>query len=104
MLPTDLQSADGLFKVGVFLMHAPQFKDDIQLVSPDANWPTNVPPPLLPFSIASLLSRICGLPYETIEQLWLKDVIWNRTGRVQEINERYRRYGTELGYRVLFVF
>ena len=101
-LPTNLLSADGLFKVSIFLMHAPQFKDDIQLVSPDASWPTDVPPPILPLSIALLLSRICDFPYETIEKLWeiLKDVIWNWAGRVQEINERYRQYGNELGYRV----
>ena len=82
MLPTTLQTADGLFKINIFLMHAPQFKDDIQLVFPDASWPTNVPPPLLPFSIASLLSRICDLPYETIDQLWetLKDIVWNWAG------------------------
>jgi hypothetical protein len=88
MLPTDFLTADGLFKISIFLMHAPQFKDDIQLVSPYASWPTNVPPPALPLSIASVLSRICDLPYETTEQLWevLKGVIWSWKGRVQEIN------------------
>jgi len=36
-------------------------------------------PPILPLSVALLLSRVCDLPNETIEQLWdiLKDVIWN---------------------------
>jgi hypothetical protein len=101
MLPIDL-TADGLFKACTFLMHAPRFKDDIRLISPDTTWPADVPPPILPLSVASLLSRICDLEYKTIEQLWdvLKDVVWNWAGRVQEINERYRQYSNELGYCV----
>ena len=105
MLPTELLTADGLFKISTFLMYAPQFKNDIQLVLPDASWPTDLPPPFLPLSITLLLSRVCDLPHETIEQLWdfLKDVVWNWAGRVEEINERYRQYGNELGYCVSFI-
>src|ERR1700737_650672 len=103
MLPIELLIADGLFKISTFLMHAPQFKGDILLIYPDACWPAELPPPILPVSVATLLSRLCDLAYETIDQLWsiLKDIVWNWAGKVREIDERYRLYGDTLGYRVL---
>jgi hypothetical protein len=102
MLPVELLSVDGIFKISTFLIHTPQFKSDILLIFPDAYWPPEVPPPFLPVSIATLLSRICDLTYETIEKLWglLKDIVWNWTWKAQEIKERYRLYGNDLGYRL----
>jgi len=86
-------------------MRTIHFKDDIVLVS-DALWPADVPPPVLPLSIANLLSGLCDLRIEMIADLWglLKDVVWNWEEKVQVINERYKKYGNYLGYRMFNLF
>jgi hypothetical protein len=101
MLPTNLQNADGLLKMATFLMYTPRFKDDIVLVL-EPQWPVDVPPPILPLSIANLLSGLCDLSDDTIADLWslLKEVIWNWDEKVQNIDERYKIYGNTLGYRM----
>jgi hypothetical protein len=100
-----VQNADDLLKITTFLMYAPRFKDDIVLVS-DALWPVDVPSPVLPLSITNLLSGLCDLGIEIIADLWglLKNVVWNWEEKVQGINERYKKYGNYLGYRMFKLF
>jgi len=101
MVPKDLQNAEGLLKISTFLMYAPRFKNDIVLVL-DPQWPVDIPPPVLPLSIADLLSKLCDLRNETTETLWdlLKEVVWNWEEKMQDVDERYNRYGNYLGYRM----
>lgn len=47
---------------------------------------------------------LCELSDETVERLWnlLKDVVWHWAEKVQAIDERYHRFGGNLGYRMFF--
>jgi len=94
-----LLNADGIVKMSTFLMYAACFKGDI-LLAMDAKSATNVPPPFLPASIASLLALLCDLSDEAIDMLWglLKDVVWNWKAKVQVIDEHYQLYGHNLCY------
>ena len=89
-----------LLKISAFLTYAPRFKDDIILVQA-ADWPLGVAPPYLPQSIALLLSNLCETSEAAIERLWTftKQIIWESSGRAKEIDERFKRYGKDLGYR-----
>src|ERR1700688_585206 len=99
-LPQELSNVNGIVKMATFLMYAPRFKEDIFLVM-DGQSPADVPPSLLPASIATFLAQLCDLSDETISALWdlLKSVVWSWEEKVQNIDARYQLYGCNLGYR-----
>jgi hypothetical protein len=56
-IPKELLSADGVFQMSTFLTYLPRFKNDIILIM-DTNLPTDIPPPVLPSSITTLLAML----------------------------------------------
>ncbi|KAF8913256.1 hypothetical protein CPB84DRAFT_1841654 [Gymnopilus junonius] len=95
----DVLSAELLAKVSTFLLYTPRFKNDI-LLTQESNWPSEVVPWILPKSVMTLLSNLCGMSHENIEDLWsyLKDTVWNHDEKAKEVETRLKLYGKALGY------
>ncbi|KDR67274.1 hypothetical protein GALMADRAFT_283614 [Galerina marginata CBS 339.88] len=92
-------SAELLAKVSTFLLYAPRFKNDI-LLAQESNWPSEIAPWILPESVTILLSHLCGISNENVEDLWsyLKDTVWIHDEKAREVETRLKLYGKALGY------
>ncbi|KAF8910006.1 hypothetical protein CPB84DRAFT_1743508 [Gymnopilus junonius] len=97
----DVLSAELLAKVSMFLLYTPRFKNDI-LLTQESNWPSELVPWILPKSVMTLLSNLCGMSHENIEDLWsyLKDTVWNHDEKAKEVETRLKLYGKALSYGV----
>jgi hypothetical protein len=95
----DVLSAQILSQLTTFLLYAPRLKNDI-LLAQESNWPAEIAPWILPESVTTLLSNLCGINEENVDKLWshLKDTIWNHHQRAEEIEMRFKLYGKSLGY------
>ncbi|EDR02614.1 uncharacterized protein LACBIDRAFT_308276 [Laccaria bicolor S238N-H82] len=99
----EVLNQDVLIKLSTFLLYAPRFKNDI-LLAQASNWPTTDPPMFLPQSILHLLSNLCEIDTESIHTLWsyLKETVWGYNEKAKAVDERFKLFGKDLGYRSLY--
>jgi len=64
----DVLSAEILSQLTTFLLYAPCFKNDI-ILAQESNWPAEIPPWILPKSVTTLLSNVCGISGENVDEL-----------------------------------